>query len=172
MSAIVDNQIQVRRYDLGQPFVRREQRMAFEAIHRTLAQTWSEAMTPQLPAGTALEFEGLDFAAFASASLDRSPCAQLTLFSIGEAVVPAFLMISGALARSLVNGKLGLKASGADQDATPFTGIEASVAREAMRTLLARLGEDYQAAGLGAIGNVRRCDNLVEGVQLAPEEPL
>jgi flagellar motor switch protein FliM len=166
-------QTPIRKYDLGQPFVRREQRLAFEAIHRAVAQTWSNAIAQYLPGGGALEFEGVDFAGFASVSLDQSPCAQLAMFAIAATPpVSGLLMISGALAKYLISRRLGLKPATPDKIAAPFTRIEASIARETMRGLLARLREAYLAAKLGSIGDLRFCNGPVESFMFAPEEPL
>ncbi len=49
-----------------------------------VAQAWSDSMAEHLPSDAPLEFERLDFDAFASVSLDESPCAQIALFSIAS----------------------------------------------------------------------------------------
>jgi flagellar motor switch protein FliM len=165
-------QAPVRKYELGQPFVRREQRLALETIHRTLAQTWSDTMTKHLPGGGALEFAGAEFATFSSVSLDRSPGTQLAMFSIASTPISGFLMLNGALTKFLVSGRLGLKAAAPDKIAAPFTRIEASIARETMGGLCARLREAYLAAKLGSIGNLRYCDGLADNFVFAPEESL
>jgi len=162
----------IRKYELGQPFVRREQRLAFEAIHRAVAQTWSDTMTQHLSGGAALEFEGVEFATFSSVTLDRSPCAQLAMFAIASTPYSGFLMVTGALAKYLVSNRLGLKTAAPGKVAAPFTRIEASIARETMRGMLARLSEAYLAAKLGSIADIRYCDGPVESFMFAPEEPL
>jgi flagellar motor switch protein FliM len=165
-------EIAVRKYELGQPFVRHEQRLAFEAIHRAVAQTWSDAMTRQLPSAAAIELESVEFATFSSVSLDQSPGAQLAMFAIESTPISGFLMMSGGLAKFMVSGRLGLKAAPAGKTAAPFTRIEASVARETMRGLLARLGEAYLAANLGKVHNIRYCDSGADTFLFAPEESL
>jgi flagellar motor switch protein FliM len=162
----------VRKYELGQPFVRHEQRLAFEAIHRAVAQTWSDAMTRQLPSAAAIELESVEFATFSTVSLDLSPCAQLAMFAIESTPISGFLMMSGAPAKFMVSGRLGLKATPAGKTAAPFTRIEASVARETMRGLLVRLGEAYRAASVGKVHNIRYCDSGADTFVFAPEEPL
>jgi flagellar motor switch protein FliM len=162
----------VRKYELGQPFVRHGQRLAFEAIHRAVAQTWSDAMTRQLPSAAAIELESVEFANFSSVSLDQSSCAQLAMFAIESTPISGFLMMSGALAKFVVSGRLGLKAALSGKTAAPFTRIEASVARETMRGLLMRLGEAYLAANLGKVHNLRYCESGADTFLFAPEEPL
>ena len=168
-AAIASLEAPIRKYELGRPIVRREQRIAFERIHRDLAQSWSDSMAEYLPGDAALEFEGLDFDAFSSVTIDESPWAQITLFAIASTPVSGFLMLSGALMKFLVSRRLGLSSAAAD---TAFTRIEAAIARETMRSMLARLGETYGSAGLGSIGNVRECDDLADSFIFTPEESL
>jgi flagellar motor switch protein FliM len=166
-----------RKYELGQPIIRREQRIAFERIHHAFAQAWSEAAVGDLPDDAALEFDGLDFGTIASVAIDPSSCAQISLFTVAPASVSGFLMMTGAFARWTVAHRLGLK-SPSQKSApeakleVPFTRIEAAVAREITRSMLARLGEAYRAANLGNLGSLRPCDNTADSFGLAPEEPL
>ena len=161
----------VRKYELGRPFVRREQRLAFEQIHRTVAQTWSEAMTQRANRNVAFEPGQLEFLPFSSVAPDPSPCAQIVLFSIASTPISGFLMMTGALAKLLVNSRLGLKSAAPDQ-AAAFTRIETAVARETTRTLIRGLSDAYIAAKLGKIGNLRQCENLADSFLFAPEESL
>jgi flagellar motor switch protein FliM len=162
----------IRKYELGRPIIRREQRIAFERIHRAVAQTWSDSMAEYLPTDAALEFEALDFDAFSSVSMDTSPCAQIALFSIASTPISGFLMMTGALAKFLVSSRLGLKSATDDQANQAFTRIEAAIARETTRTMLVRLGDAYATAGLGSIGNIRECDDLADSFLFTPDEYL
>ncbi len=83
-AAIANHDASMRRYELGQPIIRREQRSAFERIHRDLAKTWSDSMAEYLPADARLEFEGLDFEVFSAVSIDDSPYSQIALFTIAS----------------------------------------------------------------------------------------
>jgi flagellar motor switch protein FliM len=169
---VTNEEAPIRRYELGRPIIRRENRIAFERLHRTVAQAWSDSMAEYLPSDAALEFERLDFDAFASVSLDESPCAQIALFSIASTPISGFLMMTGALAKFLVSSRLGLKSPSDDQANHPFTRIETAIARETTRAMLARLGDAYATAGLGSVGNVRECDDLADSFLFAPEEHL
>lgn len=171
-AAIANEEAPIRKYELGRPIIRREQRIAFERIHRAVAQGWSDSTAEYLPGGAALEFEGLDFDAFSSVSIDESPCAQIALFSIASTSISGFLMMTGALARFLVRNRLGLKSATDDDANEPFTRIETAIARETTRAMLARLGEAYAKAGLGSIGNIRECDDLADSFLFAPDESL
>jgi flagellar motor switch protein FliM len=177
MSAAAIQTIAIRKYELGQPIIRREQRLAFERIHHTFAQAWSEATGGDSPDSAALQFDGLDFGTLSSVAADQSPCAQTSLFAVAPTSVSGFLMMTGAFARFTVARRLGLK-SASQKSAleekldVPFTRIEAAIAREITRGLLARLAETYRAANLGNLGSVRQCDNDAESFGVAPEEPL
>jgi flagellar motor switch protein FliM len=162
----------IRKYELGRPIIRREQRIAFEGIHRAVAQAWSDSMAEYLPNDAALEFEGLVFGAWSPESLDDDPCAQIALFSIGSTLLVGFLVISGALAKLLVSARLGLKSTNDDKANQPFTRIEATIARETTRAMLTRLSDAYAAAGLGSIGNIRECENCAVNFPFAPDESL
>ncbi len=171
-TVIANEAAPIRKYELGRPIIRREQRIAFERIHRAVAQAWSDSMMEYLPSDTALEFEGLDFDAFSSVSIDDNPCARIALFSIASTPVTGFLMMTGALAKFLVRSRLGLKSATDDKADAPFTRIETAIARETTRAMLVRLGEAYATAGLGSIGNIRECDDLADSFLFTPEESL
>jgi flagellar motor switch protein FliM len=164
--------VAIRKYELGQPIIRREQRVAFEEIHRDLAQIWSDSMAEYLPADTRLEFAGLDFEVFSAVSIDESPYAQIALFSIASTPINGFLMMSGPLAKFLVRHRLGMNAATDAGAAAPFTRIEAAIARETSRSIIARLSEAYVTARLGTITNIRECDDLADSFIFAPEESL
>lgn len=160
----------IRKYELGRPVVRREQRAALEKIHRALAQTWSEAMAEYLPRHAAMEFEGLEFDAFSSAPIAKGSCVRIALFTIVSTPISGFIQIDGELARFLVSARLGLKSAGADLAGQPFTRIEMAIAHEMTRAMLARLGEAYAAAGLGSLCNIRECSDLADSFAFAPED--
>jgi flagellar motor switch protein FliM len=129
-------------------------------------------MAEYLPSDAALEFEGLDFDAFSSVSIDESPCAKIALFSIASTPIGGFLMMTGALAKFLVSNRLGLKSATDDKANEPFTRIETAIARETTRAMLTRLSDVYATAGLGRIGNIRECDDLADSFLFAPDEYL
>jgi flagellar motor switch protein FliM len=162
----------IRKYELGQPIIRREQRIAFERIHHAFAQAWSDAMGDDLAEDGALEFDGLDFGTFASVAVDTNPCTQSGLFAVEPASIGGFIMMTGAFARFMVARRLGLNPAPQDRREVPFTRIEAAVAREIVRAMLARLAEAYRRANLGSLGSVRHCDNTADSFGFAPEEPL
>jgi flagellar motor switch protein FliM len=168
---IANPEAPIRKYELGRPIVRREERAAFERIHRGVAQTWTDWMAQYLPPGAAVEFEGLDFDTFSSVATEENPCAQVALFSIASTPISGFLLMSGALAKFLVSARLGLKST-AENVSELFTRIEASIARATTRAMLAHLGDAYASAGLGSIGDIRECDNLVDSFVFAPEESV
>jgi len=171
-AAIASPEAPIRKYELGQPIIRREQRVAFERIHRDLAQTWSDSIAEYLPGGAALEFEGLDFEAFSSVAIDKSPRAQVTLFSIASTPISGFFVMSEALAKFLVHRRLGISSATADNREASFTKIEAAIARETTRSMLSRLGEAYAKAGLGTLAHIRECRDLTDSFIFAPEESL
>jgi len=171
-AAIASVETPIRKYELGRPIIRREQRLTFEAIHRAIAQTWSESMADFLQGNVKLQFEGLDFGAFSSVAVDESPSAQIVLFSIASTPINGFMMLSGALAQFLVGGRLAMGSAPEDQSATRFTRIEGAIARETTRSMLGRLGEAYAVAGLGAVANIRECDDLADSFLFEPDESL
>lgn len=171
-AAIASLETPIRKYELGRPIIRREQRLAFEAIHRAIAQTWSESMADSLRGHLKLEFEGLDFAAFSSVAVEEDPCAQTMLFSIASTPINGFMMMTGALTRFLVSGRLGMGSAIENSAGARFTRIEAAIARETARSMLASLGEAYTAAGLGIITNLRECEDLADSFLFEPEEPI
>lgn len=161
----------IRKYELGRPIIRREQRIALERVHTAIAQVWSDSMAEYLPRGAGLEFEGLDFGSFASVTIDHNPCAQAAMFSVGPESFTGFLMMSGSLAKFLVTNRLGLK-SATDNATVPLTRIETSIARETIRAMLVRLRDEYTSAGLGSIANVRECESLADSSAFAPDDYL
>lgn len=156
----------VRKYELGQPIVRREQRGALERVHHVLAQAWSEQMTEICAQSATIEFTELEFGAFAGISLDEDACGQTLVFSIEPHQIGGFLMMSGELARFLVSRRLGLSAS--NDSAAPFTRLETAIANETLRAMATRLAEIYAGAGLGSIAKVRDCADLADA-SFAPD---
>jgi flagellar motor switch protein FliM len=164
--------VPIRKYELGRPIIRREQRIAFEEIHRDLAQIWSDSMAEYLPADARLEFRGLDFEVFSAVSIDESPAARISLFTIASTPINGFLMMSGPLTKFLVRHRLGMDAAPDAEAAAPFTRIETAIARETSRSIIARLSEAYATARLGSIANIRECDDLADSFIFAPDESL
>jgi len=161
----------IRKYELGRPIIRREPRVALERLHNAIAHVWSDSMAEYLPRGAALEFAGLDFGSFASVTIDDNPCAQAAMFSIGSDPVSGFLIMSGTLAKFVVTNRLGLK-SATDDAAASLTRIETAIARETIRTMLMRLRDEYNAAGLGSLANVRECEDLTDSLPFTPDDYL
>ena len=170
--AVTNRETPIRKYELGRPIIRREQRSAFERIQHAVAQSWSDSMAEYLPDDAAIEFEGVDFDAFSSVSIDESPSAQIVLFAIDSTPISGFMMMSAALAKFLVRCRLGLNPLPGDRADGSFTRIETAVAHEMTRSMLARLSEEYASAGLGSLGNIRDCDDLADSFVFAPEESL
>ena len=162
-----------RKYELWRPIIQPERRVIFERIHNRIAEAWSHAMAGYLPGDKRFEFEGLGFDIFRDFNAHQTEGFQVVVFAIEQAQVIGFLMLSGAVPRMLVDTRLGIKpaASNSDKPAA-FTRIEAGVAREAVRSMLARLGETYQAVGLGQISSVRDCERLDDTLMFAPEDYL
>jgi len=161
----------VHKYELGRSVIRREQRMALERIHRAVAQQWTNSMADYLPHGSVLEFEDIKLAPLPAAQIPDRPRAQAMMFAFGSHSVAGFLAMGGELASFLVMQRLGLKLPGASSD-TPFTRIETAIAREIIRAMVARLANEYDAAGLGKLVNIRECESLADSLGYAPEENL
>jgi flagellar motor switch protein FliM len=159
------------KFELGRTVIRHEQRIALERIHREVAQQWTRSMTDYLPRGSALEFDDIKLLPLAAVQIDGSSRAQAMMFMFGSRSVAGFLALSGELASFLVAQRLGLKPTQAE-DAVPFTRIETAIARETIRTMLARLDEEYRSAGLGNLVGIRECESLADGLGYAPEENL
>jgi flagellar motor switch protein FliM len=161
-----------RKYELWRPIIQPQRRIVFERIHHRVAEGWSHSMAGYLPGEKRFEFEGFGFDVFSDCNTNQPEGSQVIVFAIDQAQVSGFLMLSGTVARTLVNTRLGIKPS-ADNDARPaFTRIETGVAREAIRSLLALLSETYQQVGLGRIGSVRDCERLDDTLMFAPEDYL
>jgi flagellar motor switch protein FliM len=159
------------KYELGRTVIRREQRTALERIHRSVAQQWTNSMTVYLPRGATLEFEDIKLAPLAGARIDDGSRAQAMMFTFASRSVTGFLAMSGALASFLVTQRLGLKLTRSDGD-VPFTRIEAAIARETIRAMLAQLADEYGSAGLGKLIDIRECENLADSLGYGAEENL
>jgi len=168
-SEFAAEQAPVRKYELGQPIVRREQRAAFERIHRALAQAWSDQMTEILPQSAGIEFAGLEFAAFASISSGEDAGGPRAVFSIEPQQMGGFLMMSAAMTRLVVNRRLGLNTP--REGASPFTRLETAIANETLRAMITRLADTYARASLGSIANVHECADGPDA-SFAPDDQL
>jgi flagellar motor switch protein FliM len=161
-----------RKYELWRPIIQPQRRIVFERIHNQIAQSWSHSMRGYLPGDKRFEFEALGFEVFRDFNTDQTEGSQVVVFALEQAQVIGFLLVSGIVARALVDARLGIK-PGPEETAKPtFTRIEMGVVREAIRALLARLGETYLAMGLGRIGGVRDCERLGDTLMFAPEDYL
>jgi len=161
-----------QKYELWRPIIQPQRRVVFERIHHRIAEAWSHSMAGYLPGQKRFEFEGLRFDIFSDCNLNQPEGSQVLVFAIDQAQVIGFLMLSGMVARTLVNTRLGIKPSAGNDERPSFTRIESGVAREAIRSLLARLSETYQQVGLGRIGSVRDCERLDDTLMFAPEDYL
>jgi flagellar motor switch protein FliM len=161
-----------RKYELWRPIIQPQRRMVFERIHNQVAESWSHSMRGYLPGEKHFEFEALNFEIFRDFNNDQAAGSQVVVFAIEQAQVIGFLMLTGAVARTLVDSRLGIKPAASQEAAAPFTRIEMGVVRESIRALLARLGETYLEMGLGPIGAVRDCERLGDTLMFAPEDYL
>jgi flagellar motor switch protein FliM len=161
-----------RKYELWRPIIQPRRRVVFERIHHRVAEAWSHTMAGYLPEEKRFEFEGFGFEVFSDCNTNQPEGSQVLVFAIEQAQVIGFLMLSGTVARTLVNTRLRIKPSAANDEKLTFTRIETGVAREAIRSLLARLSEIYQQVGLGRIGSVRDCEHLDDTLMFAPEDYL
>jgi flagellar motor switch protein FliM len=161
-----------RKYELWRPIIQPQRRLIFERIHNRIAESWSHTMPGYLPGDKRFEFEGLGFEVFSDFNTHQAESSQVVVFAIEQAQVIGFLLLSGVVARSLVDSRLGIKPS-ANQEPKPFfTRIEMGVVREAIRVMLARLSETYLEVGLGRISGVRDCERLGDTLMFAPEDYL
>ena len=126
--------------------------MAFEAIHRAIAQTWSESMAPAICKVTLhWNSKGSTSPLSHPSTVDESPCAQIMLFSIASTPINGFMMMTGALHAMLGQRppRDGLRiGKPAAQTNSNSTRIEAAIARETTRSMLAapRRGHTWQRA--------------------------
>jgi flagellar motor switch protein FliM len=161
-----------RKYELWRPIIQPQRRLIFERIHNRIAESWSRTMLGYLPGDKRFEFEGLGFEVFSDFNAHQAESSQVVVFAIEQAQVVGFLLLSGVVARTLVDSRLGIKPS-ADQEKKPsFTRIEMGVMREAIRVFLARLSETYLEVGLGKISGMRDCERLGDTLMFAPEDYL
>ncbi len=161
-----------RKYELWRPIIQPQRRVVFERIHNRIAEAWSHSMRGYLPGDKRFEFEAMGFEVFRDFNSDQAEGSQIVVFAIEQAQVSGFLMVSGVVARTLADTRLGIKPSPTQAPKPNFTRIETGVVREAIRTMLARLSETYLEVGLGAIGGVRECDRLGDTLMFAPEDYL
>ncbi|HLX36146.1 MAG TPA: hypothetical protein VKR29_00040 [Candidatus Binataceae bacterium] len=161
-----------RKYELWRPIIQPQRRQIFERIHNRIAEAWSHAMAGYLPGDKRFEFEGLGFEVFSEFNADQGDGSQVVVFGLEQAQVTGFMLMSGVVARSLVDARLGIKPS-ETPDANPcFTRIEMGVVREAIRAMLARLSETYAEVGLGRLSGIRDCERLGDTLMFAPEDYL
>jgi len=161
-----------RRYELWRPIIQPQRRLIFERIHNRIAESWSHTMPGYLPGDKRFEFEGLGFEVFRDFNTHQAESSQVVVFAIEQAQVIGFLLLSGVVARTLVDSRLGIKPTANQETKPSFTRVEMGVVREAIRAMLARLSETYQEVGLGKIGGVRDCERLGDTLMFAPEDYL
>ena len=161
-----------RKYELWRPIIQPQRRHIFERIHNRIAESWSHAMAGYLPGDKRFEFEGLGFEVFRDFNAHQGEGSQVVVFGVEQAQVTGFLLMSGVVARSLVDARLGIKTSEMPDTKPSFTRIEMGVVREAIRVMLARLGESYAEVGLGRLSGIRDCERLGDTLMFAPEDYL
>ena len=161
-----------RKYEVWRPTIQPQRRLIFERIHNRIAEAWSHTMLGYLPGDKRFEFEALGFEVFSDFNAHQAESSQVVVFAIEQAQVVGFLLLSGIVARTLVDSRLGIKPSLNQEPKPSFTRIEMGVLREAIRVMLARLSETYLELGLGRIGGVRDCERLDDTLMFAPEDYL
>lgn len=161
-----------RKYELWRPIIQPQRRLVFERMHNRIAEAWSHSMRGYLSGDKRFEFEAMGFEVFRDFDNDQSEASQVVVFAIEQAQVGGFLMVSNAVARTLVDTRLGIKLSPNQAPTPKFTRIETGVLREAIRTMLARLSETYSEVGLGQVGGIRECERLGDTLMFAPEDYL
>jgi flagellar motor switch protein FliM len=161
-----------RKYELWRPTIQPRRRLIFERLHHRIAESWSHTMQGYLPGDQRFEFSALGFEVFSDFNVHQAADSQVVVFAIEQAQVSGFLLLSGTVARTLVDSRLGIKPAADTGQILPFTRIEMGVVREAIRALLARMSATYLDAGLGAIGGVRDCERLGDTLMFAPEDYL
>ncbi|HEY6394920.1 MAG TPA: FliM/FliN family flagellar motor switch protein [Candidatus Binataceae bacterium] len=160
-------------YELWRPIIRPERRAALVRLHQNVAVSWNQALAEFLPHGARIEFEGLGFESFARLSAVDSRISHNTIFAIERTEIGGFLLLSAELARSLVETRLGMGTAHDDANAqTPLTRVEAAIMREALKTMVERLGDAYLAAGVGKIIVTRHSDQLKDTMLFSPEDYL
>jgi flagellar motor switch protein FliM len=161
-----------RKYEVWRPIIQPQRRIVFERIHSRVAEAWSHTMQGYLPGDKRFEFEALGFEVFRDFNTNQPAGSQVVVFALEQCQVGGFLLLSGSVARRLVDSRLGIKPGTTEESQASFTRIEMEVVREAIRGLLARLSETYAEVGLGRIGGVRDCDRLGDTLMFAPEDYL
>ncbi len=163
-----------RKYEVWRPTIQPQRRLIFERIHHRIAEAWSHTMAGYLPGDQRFEFEALGFEVFRDFNTHQAEGSQVVVFAIERTQVVGFLLISGVVARTLVDTRLRFRDPPVvNPDQPPsFTRIEMGVVREAIRVMLARLSETYVEVGLGQIGGVRDCERLGDTLMFAPEDYL
>ena len=161
-----------RKYEVWRPIIQPQRRVIFERIHNRIAEAWSHTMAGYLQGDKRFEFEGLGFEIFSDFNAHQAEGSQVVVFAIEQAQVIGFLLLSRVVARTLVDTRLRIRASENDDKPRTFTRIEMGVVREAIRVMLARLGETYLEVGLGRLGGVRDCERLGDTLMFAPEDYL
>jgi len=174
-SAVIDGYTPERgesKYELWRPIIRAQRRATLERVHQNLAKDWSQRLSELLPQGERIEFEGLGFESFGNLSETDSADCQSAVFTIKETEFGGFLLVSGELARSLVETRLGV-ASGGDRDQRiSLTRIERAIVHEALNGMLASLSDSYHAAGIGSLAVIRHSERLKDTLLFVPQDYL
>lgn len=160
------------KYEVWRPTIQPQRRLVFERVHNRIAESWSHTMPGYLPGDKRFGFEALSFEVFRDFNDHQAESSQVVVFAIEQAQVAGFLLLSGVVARTMVDTRLGINPSANQEKKPSFTRIEMGVVHEAIRTMLARLSETYLELGLGQIGGVRDCERLSDTLMFAPEDYL
>ena len=100
-----------RKYELWRPIIQPQRRLVFERIHNRIAEAWSHSMRGYLSGDKRFEFEAMGFEVFRDFNSDQAEDSQVVVFAIEQAQVSGFLMLTNAVARTLVDTRLGIKPS-------------------------------------------------------------
>lgn len=155
------------------PVIRPERRQTLERIHGQVAAEWSRVLAGYLRKGDLVEFDGLGFETFGANSEANIGNSLAAVFAIESTTVAGLLRISAELAGYLAETQLGL-AVGPTQPprSAPFTRLEMALLQEQMRLLLDRLGDAYDAAGIGSLGVARSGQRLKHVLRFTPDSHL
>lgn len=168
-----DEKTEFKPYELWRPIIRPRRRHTLERIHANLAEDWSTALRDFLERGEQFEFVGLSFENFQNICDGDAVDCQTASIAIEKTEIVGFLLLDNRQARSLIDARLGMGDRSADSGAKAgFSRIESAILRDAIGTMLARLGNAYAGAGLGRLVVTRQGERLKDTVVFGPQDYL